>query len=68
MKFEWDEAKDASNLRKHGVSFHEAVDVFDDPFCLTEAEGMENGEDIIRIISARYATRKERRDYGNKNG
>ena len=29
--FEWDEAKAASNLRKHGVPFEFAVRVFDDP-------------------------------------
>ena len=28
MKFEWDTAKAASNLRKHGVSFDEAGSVF----------------------------------------
>ena len=31
MTFEWDEAKASENLRKHGVSFEEAVTVFDDP-------------------------------------
>jgi uncharacterized DUF497 family protein len=29
--FEWDPRKAASNLRRHGVSFEEAVDVFADP-------------------------------------
>jgi len=29
--FEWDEAKEASNLAKHGVSFVEAVAAFADP-------------------------------------
>lgn len=29
--FDWDEAKAESNLRKHGVSFEEAITVFDDP-------------------------------------
>ena len=28
MKFEWDAAKAASNIRKHGVSFDEAGSVF----------------------------------------
>ena len=31
MTFEWDEAKAAANLAKHGVSFDEAKTVFDDP-------------------------------------
>lgn len=29
--FEWDEAKNAANQRKHGVSFHEAQYAFLDP-------------------------------------
>ncbi|MDP2026122.1 BrnT family toxin [Sulfuriferula sp.] len=28
MNFNWDPAKAAANLRKHGVSFHEAGSVF----------------------------------------
>ncbi len=35
MDFEWDDAKAASNLRKHGVSFEEAATVFADPYALT---------------------------------
>ena len=31
MRFEWDPAKAKSNVRKHGVSFDEAVTVFKDP-------------------------------------
>jgi hypothetical protein len=31
MEFEWDRRKAERNLRKHGVSFEEAVSVFDDP-------------------------------------
>jgi uncharacterized protein len=30
MEFEWDEAKAAANLAKHGVSFAKAVSVFGD--------------------------------------
>ena len=30
MEFEWDEAKAAANVAKHGVSFEEAKTVFDD--------------------------------------
>lgn len=33
--FEWDEAKAALNLQKHGVSFSEAVTVFEDLCALT---------------------------------
>jgi uncharacterized DUF497 family protein len=32
MEFEWDELKNAVNVRKHGVSFEEAVTTFGDPF------------------------------------
>jgi uncharacterized DUF497 family protein len=32
MKFDWDEKKAAENLRKHGVSFYEAITVFEDPW------------------------------------
>ena len=31
MKVEWDPQKAASNKRKHGISFHEAVTCFADP-------------------------------------
>ena len=35
MQFEWDPAKAASNLRKHGVSFDEAATVFENDLSLT---------------------------------
>ena len=35
MNFEWDTAKAASNLRKHGISFDEAVTVFGDSQAVT---------------------------------
>jgi uncharacterized DUF497 family protein len=34
MVFEWDEEKASSNLKKHGISFEEAMTVFDDPYFL----------------------------------
>lgn len=34
IKFDWDPAKAASNLRKHGVSFEEAKSVFYDEFAI----------------------------------
>ena len=87
MQFEWDTRKAAENLSKHGVSFHEAATVFDDPLAITypdpdhsedesrwltfgiSAEGRllavahTEGGDTIRIISARRATRNERKIY-----
>ena len=85
IKFEWNPAKAASNLKKHGVSFEEAQTVFYDEFAVQfydephSAEedrflmlGMSSGAhlllvchcerdggDIIRIISARKATKQE---------
>ena len=34
MLFEWDEAKNQANIRKHGVNFREAAYVFSDPLAL----------------------------------
>ena len=31
VRFEWDENKNRVNIHKHGVSFSEAMTVFDDP-------------------------------------
>jgi uncharacterized protein len=35
LRFEWDEAKAAANLTKHGISFDEAQTVFGDPDTIT---------------------------------
>src|SRR5262249_13066940 len=40
MEFIWDPKKAASNLRKHGVSFLEAVTVFADPLALVIADAL----------------------------
>ncbi len=99
IRFEWDEAKNLSNRRKHGVTFEEASQVFRDPLYVSVQDRAEGGElrwqtlglvedlllltvahtvrqerddgtwvDVIRIISARHATRKERRRYEDENG
>jgi uncharacterized DUF497 family protein len=99
IRFEWDEAKNLSNRRKHGVSFEEASQVFRDPLYVSVKERMQGGEErwqtfglvgnilllmvahtveeendeggfveIIRIISARHTTPKERRRYEEENG
>ncbi|MFO1125540.1 MAG: BrnT family toxin [Methylocystis sp.] len=34
-EFDWDPAKAASNFRKHGVRFEEAMSIFSDPRALT---------------------------------
>ncbi len=97
--FEWDEAKNVSNQRKHGVSFEEASLVFLDPFFVSVMERVEDGEqrwqtfgevggclllmvahtvgevaergetiEVIRIVSARRASRKERQRYEDEIG
>lgn len=35
MRFEWDPEKAKQNLKKHGVSFEEALTVFHDPLSAT---------------------------------
>lgn len=35
MNYDWDRAKAARNLRKHGVTFEEAGSVFGDPLAYT---------------------------------
>lgn len=49
LRFHWDEAKAASNLDKHGVSFEAATFVFDDPRRLEEEDVFARGEyrDIV---------------------
>lgn len=38
MNYDWNAAKAAINLRKHGVSFEEAASVFGDPLAYTFAD------------------------------
>lgn len=85
--FEWNQEKAASNIKKHGVSFDEAVTVFWDENALiindpdhSEDEdhfillGMSENLRVlvvihcergntIRLISARTATKQERKQY-----
>ncbi|HEX3672861.1 MAG TPA: BrnT family toxin [Rhizomicrobium sp.] len=50
--FDWDNAKAAANLRKHGVSFDTASKVFDDPFAIERVDprSEEYGEERSMII------------------
>jgi uncharacterized DUF497 family protein len=41
IQFEWNSRKAAANLRKHGVSFEQACEVFFDPFVTVVAAGTE---------------------------
>ena len=92
--FEWDARKAFSNIKKHGVSFEQAAQVFLDPLAATvfdEAHSMneerwltlgqntngdllvvshtysqvEQNRALVRIISARLATKQERRVYSD---
>ena len=38
MRFDWDDRKAASNLRKHRISFEASITAFDDPFALIAAD------------------------------
>lgn len=57
MRFEWDPAKAESNLRKHDVSFDEAVTVFKDPLAYifddTAHSEQEHREIIIGMSTVR---------------
>jgi Ribonuclease toxin, BrnT, of type II toxin-antitoxin system len=46
--FEWDEKKAKSNVRKHRISFQEAVTVFRDPMALT-MDDPDHSEDEPRL-------------------
>ncbi len=51
MEFEWDPAKAAANLRKHGVPFEDAAEVFLDPNRVESYDGREAyGEDRWKTI------------------
>jgi uncharacterized DUF497 family protein len=89
LRFEWDEAKNRENQRKHSVSFAEAQSVFfdenavefyddehsewEDRFLLLGMSTrmrillvchcLREGGSVIRIISARKATKKQRALY-----
>src|SRR3990172_10893602 len=94
MKFEWDERKERSNRKKHGIGFSLATIIFNDPNILSRRDTREDygeerwnslglpvprrgvllhvthtyreeedGEDIVRIVSTRKATKGERERY-----
>ena len=93
-RFEWDENKNQSNIRKHKISFELATRVFSDQYAYSYPERIEGTEqrwqtlgkisgqllllvahtlwdeddiEVIRIISARPATAKEKRRYEQEN-
>jgi uncharacterized protein len=49
--FEWDDAKAAANLAKHGVSFEQARAAFDDPFAIDFVDDREDyGEPRLILV------------------
>ena len=56
LTFEWDEEKDLSNQRKHGVSFAEAKTVFNDPRSITIADD-EHSDEEDRYIDMGISSR-----------
>lgn len=50
LTFEWDKRKEVANIRKHGVSFHEASTVFLDPLSMTFYDP-DHAEDEDRYIT-----------------
>jgi uncharacterized DUF497 family protein len=45
VRIVWDPAKAAENLKKHGVSFDEATEIFDDPFIDTVEDDIHSDEE-----------------------
>ena len=50
LRFEWDERKNASNRRKHGVSFEEAETVFYDDRAIFRDDPDEKEEDRFILL------------------
>jgi uncharacterized DUF497 family protein len=89
MNFEWDEAKNRQNRKKHGIWFEEAQSVFEDDLAkvffdsansddekrfliignnasgdnLIVVHCYRENDEVVRIISARLTTKKERLIY-----
>jgi uncharacterized protein len=57
LAFEHDPRKAASNLKKHGVSFTEAMTVFDDPFAETFPDDL-HSDDEDRSITIGLSSRQ----------
>ena len=89
IRFDWDEKKAKSNIKKHGISFSEAQSVFDDDVArlipdpdhseeeerfillgisctlniLVVVHCYRDQDSVIRLISARKATKSEAKQY-----
>ena len=45
MQFEWDEAKNLENIRKHQIDFQDVYKIFDSPMLIEEDERFDYGEE-----------------------
>jgi len=52
MEYEWDPAKAAANLRKHGVRFADAALALEDPRALTIPDPDASGEERFVCVGA----------------
>lgn len=59
MQFEWDREKAKKNLKKHRVSFDEAVTVFYDPLSAT-FDDPDHSDDEQRLITIGYSSHHRR--------
>ena len=50
FNFEWNAAKAATNLKKHGVSFPEAATVFEDDHAFVQADEFHSDEESRYVI------------------
>src|SRR5437660_12888802 len=57
IEFEWDEKKAEANVRKHGVTFEEAAEIFFDPFYRTGNASVDEEENREFIIGYTFASR-----------
>ena len=57
MRFEWNDKKALENVKKHGVTFGEATEVFYDPNAL-EVEDTEHSLEEPRFSIIGYSTRR----------
>jgi len=55
VRFEWDPKKAKQNLKKHGVSFEEAVTIFYDPLSAT-FDDPDHSEDEYRYITIGFSS------------
>ena len=74
MRFEWDEEKNRSNLRKHRVSFETAREVFDDPLHVSKPDRIVEGEQrwitigVVAELALLVVAHTYRDDEGEEGG